>query len=372
MSVIDETVFGKQSQATASRLSDHASRLRHLVFVDPASRAMLSMLDRVAPSDAAVQISGETGTGKEWVARYIHWKSNRSGPFSAINCGAIAEHLAESELFGHEAGSFTGASARREGWFEATNGGTLFLDEVGDLPLALQVKLLRVLQEGEVTRVGSRRSIRVNVRIVTASNADLTDAVAKGKFRQDLLYRLNIVPVHLLPLRERRHDIEALSRHFLEVYSERLGREPATLAQGAIDVLRAYSWPGNIRELENVIHRTLLISGADHLEAAHIQISELKGMRQSASPGDASALRHALRNLFDAPGSNLMRDVERQLVEDSFRYCDSNQVRTAELLGVSRNVVRTLLKRYGLLNEAEADIYEIPLNAAHPYPRLVS
>ena len=175
-------------------------RARHLVFVDEASLALLRLLERVAPSDAAVHISGETGTGKELVARQIHQMSGRSGPFAAVNCGAINEHLAESELFGHEAGSFTGANARREGWFEAANGGTLFLDEIGDLPLRLQGKLLRVLQEGEVSRVGSRRSTPVNVRIISATNADLAALIRDGRFREDLLFRLNVVNLKIPPL----------------------------------------------------------------------------------------------------------------------------------------------------------------------------
>src|SRR5882757_2312090 len=204
-------------------------RARHLVFVDEASRALFRLLERISPSDAAVHIAGETGTGKELVARQIHQMSGRSGPFAAVNCGAINEHLAESELFGHEAGSFTGANARREGWFEAADGGTLFLDEIGDLPLQLQGKLLRVLQEGEVSRVGSRRSTPVDVRIISATNADLAAAVAAGKFRQDLFYRLRIVPVHLLPLRERRDDIAALAEHFILVYSRRLKRKAPRL-----------------------------------------------------------------------------------------------------------------------------------------------
>lgn len=198
-------------------------RAKALVFADPVSAALLEYIERISPSDAPVLIGGETGTGKELVARHIHLLSGRKGPFMAVNCDAISDHLAESELFGHEAGSFTGAAGRREGWFEAANGGTLFLDEIGDLPLPLQVKLLRVLQEREVVRIGARRPIPIDVRLVAATNVDLNQAVAAGHFRRDLLYRINIAQVSLPPLRQRRGDILPLARHFLKSYSQRMG-----------------------------------------------------------------------------------------------------------------------------------------------------
>jgi DNA-binding NtrC family response regulator len=327
-------------------------RAKHIVFVDPSSQALLELLDRVAPSDAAVQVHGETGTGKELVARYIHRKSGRSGPFLAVNCGAISEHLAESELFGHEAGAFTGAQSRREGWFEAAHGGTLFLDEIGDLPMALQGKLLRVLQEGEVTRIGSRKSASVDVRIISASNTDLAAAMAQGKFRRDLFYRLNIVPVRLAPLRDRPGDIAALAAHFLATYSKRLQRAPPALRPEALEVLRRYRWPGNIRELENVIHFSLLLATGNEITIEHLRLETDVGSDSLYS--GLSRIGQALRECFDAPGSHLLRDIERRLIEDAYRHCESNQVRTAELLGISRNVVRTLLKRYGLLVDADA------------------
>jgi DNA-binding NtrC family response regulator len=335
-------------------------RARHLVFVDEASRALFRLLERISPSDAAVHIAGETGTGKELVARQIHQLSGRSGPFAAVNCGAISEHLAESELFGHEAGSFTGATARREGWFEAADGGTLFLDEIGDLPLQLQGKLLRVLQEGEVSRVGSRRTTRVNVRIVSATNADLAAAVAAGKFRQDLFYRLRIVPVHLLPLRERPDDIAALAQHFILHYSQRLKRDAPRLQRSALEALRRYSWPGNIRELENVIQFSLLMNPESEVRAEHLHLpgdqaesATLGGAMTAPERQSLDRIGDVLRACFAKPNSHLLRDIERRVVADAYRHCDSNQVRTAEILGVSRNVIRTLLKRYGLLNDAD-------------------
>jgi DNA-binding NtrC family response regulator len=338
-------------------------RAKHLVFVDQASLGLLDLLDRIAPSDAAVLIAGESGTGKELVARYIHRKSGRTGPFLALNCSAISEHLAESELFGHESGAFTGANSRREGWFEAANGGTLFLDEISNVSLALQSKLLRVLQEHEVTRVGSRKSTPVDVRIISAANVDLAAGVAAGTFRLDLFYRLNIVSIRLPALRERPGDIQALADHFIGVYSTRLKRPPPTLTPGALEALERYAWPGNIRELENVIHFSLLTATEREIQPAHLRLPASGGtVMPSPSIVDRhqsqalDGLRQALQGCFATPGNNLFRDIERRLVEDAFCHCNENQVRTAELLGISRNVVRTLLKRYGLLSEAEASL----------------
>jgi DNA-binding NtrC family response regulator len=335
-------------------------RARHLVFVDEASQALLRLLGRISPSDAAVHVAGETGTGKELVARQIHQMSGRSGPFVAVNCGAINEHLAESELFGHEAGSFTGANARREGWFEAATGGTLFLDEIGDLPLQLQGKLLRVLQEGEVSRVGSRRSTPVNVRAISATNADLAAAVAAGKFRKDLFYRLHIVPVRLLPLRERLDDITALAEHFILVYSQRLNRQAPRLQPEALEALRRYSWPGNIRELENVVHCSLLMNTESEICAEHLRLPSDRTASVTSDNAVTGPERRpldrigdVLRACFAEPNAHLLRDIERRIVVDGYRHCESNQVRTAELLGVSRNVIRTLLKRYGLLTDGD-------------------
>lgn len=338
-------------------------RAKHMVFVDPVSRAMLDLLDRVAPSDAAVLISGESGTGKELVARHVHRKSGRTGPFLAVNCSAISEHLAESELFGHESGAFTGANARREGWFEAAEGGTLFLDEVSNISLALQSKLLRVLQEHEVTRVGSRKSTPVDVRIIAAANVDLGAAVATGTFRLDLFYRLNIASIRLPALRERPGDVQALADHFIRVYCERLKRPQPMLTPEALESLKRHAWPGNIRELENVIHFSLLTAAELEIHPEHLRLPIPEAAMMAALPKidrrqsqALDGIGEALQACFAKPGSNLFRDIERRLVEDAFRHCNENQVRTAELLGISRNVVRTLLKRYGLLTEADASL----------------
>ena len=338
-------------------------RAKHMVFVDQVSHAMLDLLDRVAPSDAAVLVSGESGTGKELVARYVHRKSGRTGPFLAVNCSAISEHLAESELFGHESGAFTGANARREGWFEAAAGGTLFLDEISNVSLALQSKLLRVLQEREVTRVGSRKSTPIDVRIIAAANIDLGAAVAAGTFRLDLFYRLNIVSIRLPALRERPGDIRALAEHFIGVYSERLKRPYPVLTPDALESLQRYAWPGNIRELENVIHFSLLTAPEREIKPEHLRLPIPAGAVTASSASvdrrqsqSLDSIGEALQRCFAKPGNNLFRDVEQRLVKDAFHHCNENQVRTAELLGISRNVIRTLLKRYGLLTEAEASL----------------
>ena len=342
-------------------------RAKALVFADPASRHLLSYIEKLAPSEVPVLIIGETGTGKELVARHIHQLSGRTGPFLAVNCGAISDHLAESELFGHEAGSFTGAVGRREGWFEAADGGTLFLDEIGDLPLAMQVKLLRVLQEREVVRIGSRKPIAVDVRLVAATNVDLEHAVAAGRFRLDLLYRLNIAQARLPPLRERPGDVLPLAQHFLRTYSQRMNIPVPDLSPPAVRALRGHAWPGNIRELENVIHFALLISSAEEIRPEHLKVSGgwgagavgedsgAAGRGPAASPEEAVPLQviaAQLRRCFAKPGTALYDELEQLIVTEAYRHCGNNQVQSAALLGVTRNVLRTLLKRHGLLEDS--------------------
>jgi DNA-binding NtrC family response regulator len=344
-------------------------RAKALVFTDPISRDILSYVERIAPSDAPVLIGGETGTGKELVARHIHHASARRGAFLAVNCGAIHPQLAESELFGHEPGAFTGAAGRRAGWFEEANGGTLFLDEIGDLPAGLQVKLLRVLQEGEVTRVGATRPTRVNVRLVAATNVDLEQAVLAGHFRMDLFYRINLARVRLPPLRERPRDILPLAQHFGRLYAQRLKRAQPVLAEDAMQALLDYPWPGNIRELENVIHLALLVAQGDTVRRTDLKFSEAlagwqagRGLASCADPPSTAAakatpqeeLRDGLRRMLRFPPPDLLRTVEAMLVHEAFTHGSFSQVRTAELLGISRNSVRTLLLRHGLIREPES------------------
>ncbi len=325
------------------------------VFEDPKSQALLDHIQQVAPSEASVLIIGETGTGKELVARHIHSLSaRRNRPFVAVNCGAFSESLVEAELFGHEKGAFTGALSAKAGWFEEADGGTLFLDEIGDLPMPIQVKLLRVLQEREVVRLGSRKSIPIDVRVLAATNVQLERAINAGHFREDLYYRLDVVSLELSPLRERPGDILPLTRHFIDAYSRRLGYGPITLSREAEHKLKHYSWPGNIRELENVIHHTLLICRHGVIERGDLRLSNLRIERQDDSPHgtDNSAealLARAFQTLFEEQAGALHEKVEEALLRAAYRFSHYNQVHTANLLGLSRNVTRTRLIKIGEL-----------------------
>jgi len=325
------------------------------VFEDPRSQALLAHLQQVAPSEASVLIIGETGTGKELVARHVHNLSGRrNGPFVAVNCGAFSESLVEAELFGHEKGAFTGALAAKAGWFEEANGGTLFLDEIGDLPMPIQVKLLRVLQEREVVRLGSRKSIPINVRVLAATNVQLEKAINAGHFREDLYYRLNVVSLQLYPLRERPGDILPLTRHFISSYSGRLGYGEVRLSADAEQKLVNYGWPGNIRELENVIHHTLLICRNGVIQQDDLRLSHIRIERQedSAPVVDESAdalLLRAFHKLFEEQGGALHEKVEDGLLRAAYRFCHYNQVHTASLLGLTRNVTRSRLIAIGEL-----------------------
>ncbi|MFL6697563.1 MAG: sigma-54 interaction domain-containing protein [Vitreoscilla sp.] len=355
-------------------------RAKALVFHDPQSRVLLDHVERLARSDATVLVTGETGTGKELIARHIHATSGRAGPFVAVNCGAFSETLIDAELFGHEAGAFTGASHARAGWFEAANGGTLFLDEIGDLPMSLQVKLLRVLQERQVVRLGSRRPIPLDVRLVAATNIDLARAVAAQHFRADLYYRLSVAGVRLPALHERQADIVPLAEHFIGVYCNRLAIRRLPLSADAADALRRYSWPGNIRELENVIHYAAIVCAGDEILASDLRLVPLlpptDRRAAAASPDPALAVpttalppapppaptadaRSRLPDVFDEllrqGGDGLFDAVERALVHAAFDHAHRNQVRAARALGVTRNMVRTLLKRHGLLAAGSSD-----------------
>lgn len=324
-------------------------RAKALVFEDPVSQRLLAQVEQVAPSDATVLITGETGTGKEIIARHLHDQSaRRLRPFVAVNCGAFAESLVESELYGHERGAFTGAIAAKAGWFEAAHGGTLFLDEIGDLPASMQVKLLRILQEHEVVRLGARQAIAVDVRLIAATNVNLEEAVAAGRFREDLYYRLNVASLTLAPLRERPGDIVPLARHFVDVYAHKLGAQ-ATLAPSAVARLLEHPWPGNIRELENAIHHALLVRRERQIVAGDLRLTTLRP-RAAQSPAGAagpSALERAFVELFEEDLPNLHERVEELLYRTAYRHCDRNQIQTAKLLGVSRNVVRARLAQFG-------------------------
>lgn len=352
-------------------------RASALVFSDPRSQGLLNLIEKIATSNATALVIGETGTGKELIARHIHALSNRrNGPFQAINCGAFSETLVESELFGYERGAFTGATTAKTGWFESANGGTLFLDEIGDLPQSTQVKLLRVLQEREVVRLGSRKATPIDVRLIAATNVDLEEAVRAGRFREDLYYRIKVVPVDLPPLRERPGDILPLVEHFLNVYKSRLHTDIPKLAPETIQQLLEYPWPGNIRELENVIHRALLISTSGTLFPRDLGLAAVGALRvdkpdarppvftthhnpgqeeanqleaQTSSSSESYQLEHVFKQLFASPPPGLFELVNATLVRNAYAFSNHNQVHTAKLLGISRNILRTRLKELKLI-----------------------
>jgi sigma-54-specific transcriptional regulator len=328
-------------------------RAKALVFNDPQSAQLLQQIEQIGASPATALLIGETGTGKEVVARHLHTCSGRQGPFIAVNCGAFNESLIDAELFGHEAGAFTGATQSRPGWFEAANGGTLFLDEIGDMPLHLQVKLLRVLQERQVTRLGARQSIPVDVRLIAATNVELAKAVQAGRFRADLFYRLHVAVLQLPPLRERPGDVLPLARHFAEVYRRRLGLTSIAFAPAAERALLAHGWPGNIRELENVVHYALIVSRDNVIQRQDLRLRQPLSSRDSLEPTPVGleGVAQAVRQLLDQQHPQLYEALEEVIVRTAFEHCGSNQVRTARELGVSRNILRAQLKRLGLLGE---------------------
>ncbi|MDB5906235.1 MAG: Fis family transcriptional regulator [Massilia sp.] len=324
-------------------------RAKALLFHDPVSARLLEQVERIARSDATALIIGETGTGKELIARHIHSHSSRPGAFIAVNCGAFSETLIDSELFGHEIGAFTGATQARPGWFETANGGTLFLDEIGDLSMSLQVKLLRVLQERQVVRLGSRRPIPLDVRLVAATNVDLHKAVAANRFRADLYYRLSVASITLPPLYQRPGDILPLARHFIGTYGEKMSLEDVTLSADAKAALLGYEWPGNIRELENVIHYGLIVCTDGQIRADDLKLVGALHRQEAPAALAPTRIEQLFEQMIDAGEPGLFDSVEQALVRTAFAYCHQNQVRTAKALGISRNILRTQLKRFGMI-----------------------
>jgi sigma-54-specific transcriptional regulator len=341
-------------------------RAKALLFHDPRSSELLQQVERIARSDATTLIVGETGTGKELIARHVHAQSGRTGPFVAVNCGAFSETLIDAELFGHETGAFTGATQARAGWFETANGGTLFLDEIGDLSQALQVKLLRVLQERQVVRLGSRRPIALDVRLVAATNVDLPKAILADRFRSDLYYRLSVATIQLPPLCDRPGDILPLAQHFIGIYSAKMNMEDIGLAADAQSALLGYEWPGNIRELENVIHYALIVCRDKQIRADDLKlVGALHRNRVISTEQVMENLYRRLEGLFgeliDADDPGLFDSVEESLVRTVFARCSHNQVHSAKILGISRNILRTQLKRFGLIGEHPG---ALPVDAA--------
>ena len=336
----------------------HSHKASAQVFTDPESKNLFEYIKQIAPSEASVLIHGETGTGKELIARQIHEHSHRRNkPFIAVNCGAFSESLVESELFGHEKGAFTGALSSSAGWFEAANGGTLLLDEIGDLSKRIQVKLLRVLQEREVVRLGSRKSIPINVRVLAATNVNLEQAIIADQFREDLYYRLNVVTLNIKPLRERKGDIMPLAYHFIEKYHAQLGYDKAKFSNDAQKKMNGYWWPGNIRELENMIHHALLICQNGIIESNDLSLlSSPEQIRKNQQKIEKKVeteidpkLKEIFHTIFKNQQNNAYGYVEDQLLRIAYHYCHQNQVKTAQLLGLSRNIIRARLIELGEL-----------------------
>ncbi|MFZ1955690.1 MAG: sigma-54 dependent transcriptional regulator [Desulfobacterales bacterium] len=312
---------------------------RRIVTRDPQFLSLLKVAENIAASSATVLVQGESGTGKELLARFIHERGGRRDePYVAVNCAALPETLAESELFGHEKGAFTGAVTRKIGKFEAAGRGTIVLDEISEMSPPLQAKLLRVLQERQVDRIGSNRPVSMEARVIAVSNIDLKDAVAAGKFRKDLFYRVNVVPLKIPPLRERRGDIQLLARHFCETYGRMNGRE-AVVSETAMDLLLRHSWPGNIRELENTIERAVLMG-----EGTEIAPQDLILDGDDATAGCAGSA-HIRAGVT-------VRDMERKLITATLQAVNESRSQAAEMLGISIRTLRNKLKEY---REANAE-----------------
>jgi two-component system response regulator FlrC len=321
---------------------------RPMIVRDPAMEGVIRLADQVAPSEASILITGESGSGKEVMARYVHAKSRRAkAPFISVNCAAIPENLLESELFGHEKGAFTGAVARRVGKFEEANGGTLLLDEISEMDARLQAKLLRAIQEREIDRVGGSKPVKVDIRILATSNRDLAAAVKDGTFREDLLYRLNVVNLRLPPLRERPGDVITLCEHFVKKYSAANGVAEKPISAEAKRRLIAHRWPGNVRELENAMHRAVLLSPGAEIEEFAIRLPD----GQPLAPAPDAAVARGAQMAADAVSrtfvGSTVAEVEQHLIIETLEHCLGNRTHAANILGISIRTLRNKLKEYG-------------------------
>jgi two-component system response regulator HydG len=346
----DELRFAMERAMDHRQLKDENRLLReslgshfdtqNIIGRSPAMVKLIETVAQVAPSEATVLITGESGTGKEMIAGAIHFNSSRKdGPFVKINCAAITETLLESELFGHEKGAFTGAYKKKEGRFRQAHGGSLFLDEISEMSLAMQVKLLRVLQEREITRVGGEEVIKVDVRIIAATNKDLLQEIDAGRFREDLYYRLNVVTLNMPPLRDRREDIPLLAQHFLKMFAEKNRKEIKGFTPQAMDRLLKYDWPGNVRELMNAVERGVVLSRSDYLDE-----EELSPILRDASSSREIPPKDA--TLTDMP----LDEVEKATILKTLELTGGNKSEAARRLGVTRKTLHKKLKMYGVMS----------------------
>ncbi|MEZ5691346.1 MAG: sigma-54 dependent transcriptional regulator [Rickettsiales bacterium] len=328
---------------------------KSIIYADPLTKKTIDMADQIAPSDASVLITGESGTGKEVISRYIHSKSKRaSGPMICVNCAAIPEALLEAELFGHEKGAFTGAVSKRIGKFEEANGGTILLDEISEMDLRLQSKLLRVLQEREIDRVGGNKPVKVNIRILATSNRNMEEEVKKGTFREDLYFRLNVITINMPSLRDRKQDIKILAEYFIEKYSKANSLPIKPLTDEAVKKLENYGWKGNVRELENTIHRSVLLASGDKIDADAIYLSESNDNYQNNISGDSQenttvniSEENQSQNIKNNPlVGRSVESVEQELILDTLNYCLGNRTHAANILGISIRTLRNKLKTY--------------------------
>ncbi|MGZ3279681.1 MAG: sigma-54-dependent transcriptional regulator FlbD [Caulobacteraceae bacterium] len=346
-----------EAELIAAVLAAVADDERPMVTRDPAMEQMLKLAEQVAPSDASILITGESGVGKEVMARFMHKKSRRADrPFISVNCAAIPENLLESELFGHEKGAFTGALARRIGKFEEANGGTLLLDEISEMDARLQAKLLRAIQEREIDRVGGSKPVKVDIRILATSNRDLAAEVRKGTFREDLLYRLNVVNLCIPALRERPGDILALAEHFAKKYAAANGVPERPISAEARRRLVSHRWPGNVRELENALHRAVLLSVGPEIDEQSIRLPDgqpLAGVPTSDPAASAAARAAQAAGATSYGEANLaafigqtVAEVEQKLILDTLTHCFGNRTHAANILGISIRTLRNKLKEY--------------------------
>jgi len=344
--VVKNALRQRRLEAENRALKEQVQHRWVMVGESPAIHALRADIAQAAPSNGRVMIFGENGTGKELVARNIHFQSLRaSGPFVEVNCAAIPEELIESELFGHTRGAFTGALSAKKGKFELADGGTLFLDEVGDMTLKTQAKVLRVLQEQRVEPVGGTSSVSVDVRVIAATNKELDEEIRKGAFREDLFFRLNVIPFDVPALRERRDDVPLLARHFIGEIAAEYGRRPKELSPEAMNVLVGQSWPGNVRELRNIVERLVIMTPGDRIEARHLPATLLAG---SPAAAEASGSPAAAGGEF--PSLAVAReDFEKRYIWRKYQECGGNMSRTAEALQVERSNLYRKMKGYGLL-----------------------